>query len=181
MIHILFTRHGQTDWNRQMKIQGHIEIPLNETGISQAEKAHEKLLNTPIDLIFSSPLGRAKKTAEIIRGSRDIPIIVDDDLEEEFYGDMEGESRLDNEAYLRQRTSYFKRYPHGESYFDVYHRVARFFEKLKKEYDGKVNTVLIVAHGGMSRVVNLYFKDMENDDFATYGIDNCQIVEYDLK
>lgn len=181
MIRILFTRHGQTDWNLQMKIQGHIEIPLNETGRRQAEEAHDKLLDTPIDLIFSSPLSRAKETAEIIRGNRNIPILIDEDLKEEFYGDMEGQSRLDNSAYLKQSTSYFKRYPHGESYFDVYHRVARFFEKLKREYDGKVKTILIVAHGGMSRAVNLYFKDMENKDFAPYSIDNCQVVEYVLE
>jgi broad specificity phosphatase PhoE len=181
MIHILFTRHGQTDWNKEMKIQGHIDIPLNEEGIHQAEMLHERLLDTKIDLIFSSPLNRAKKTAEIIRGDRDIPLLEDPLLIEEFYGDMEGAPRVDNPDYFRQRTSFFKRYPNGESYFDVYHRVATFFEKIKKEYDGKVDTILVVAHGGMSRVVNVYFKDMENEDFVPYGIHNCEVVEYELK
>ncbi len=181
MIHILFTRHGETDWNREKKIQGHIDIPLNETGISQAKQLHEKLKDRKIDLIFSSPLKRAKDTAKFIRGERNIEIKEDILLMEEFYGDMEGDPRVDNPKYFRQRNSFFKRYPKGESYFDVYHRVATFFEKLKKEYDGKLDTILIVAHGGMSRVVNIYFKDMENEEFVPYGIHNCEVVEYELK
>ena len=181
MIHILFTRHGETDWNKERKIQGHIDIPLNETGIQQAKELHEKLKDRKIDLIFSSPLKRAKDTAILAKGDRDIPIVEDPLLIEEFYGDMEGAPRVDNPAYFSQRTSFFKRYPNGESYFDVYHRVAAFFEKLKKEYDGKVDTILIVAHGGMSRVVNVYFQNMENEDFVPYGIHNCEVVEYELK
>jgi probable phosphoglycerate mutase len=164
-----------------MKIQGQIEIPLNETGIAQAKKLHDQLLDTKIDLVFTSPLSRAKDTAMIAVGDRNIPIKEDNRLLEEFYGDLEGASRLDNPVYTKQRNSFFKRYPNGESYLDVYARVASFFEDLKKNYDGKVNTVLIVAHGGMSRVVNCYFNDMENEDFPKYGIHNCQVVEYELK
>ena len=177
---ILFTRHGQTDWNVAYKIQGQIEIPLNETGIKQAKELHDKLLNTPIDLIFSSPLSRAKDTANIIKGERDIPLIEDKRLLEEYYGEMEGAPRRDNPAYTKQRNSIFKRYPKGESYFDVYARISSFFNELKEKYEGKVNTVLIVGHGGMSRVVNCFFKDMENDEFVTFGIDNCQLLEYEL-
>ncbi len=181
MIRILFTRHGQTDWNVQMKIQGQIEIPLNETGISQAKTLHDQLLHEKIDLVFSSPLSRALDTAKLAIGKRDIPIIQDDRLLEEYYGELEGASRLDNPVYTKQRNSFFKRYPGGESYLDVYARIASFFQDLKKNYDGKVETVLIVAHGGMSRVVNCYFHDMENEDFPKYGIHNCQVVEYILK
>ena len=180
MIHILFTRHGETSWNKERKIQGHIDIPLNETGINQAKELHDKLLNTKIDLIFCSPLQRSKDTAKLARGDRDIEIIEEPLLIEEFYGDLEGAPRNNNSVYDKQRNSFFKRYPNGESYLDVYHRVATFFEKLKKEYDGKVETVLIVAHGGMSRVVNAYFHDMENEDFVPYGIKNGEVVEYDL-
>lgn len=162
-----------------MKIQGRIDIPLNSEGLRQAEELHNTLLNTKIDKIYCSPLSRAKDTALIARGQRDIPLIEDARLLEEFYGDMEGADRLNNPAYLKQRTSFFKRYPNGESYFDVYHRVASFFEDLKKS-ENEDSTILIVAHGGMSRVVNIYFKDMENEDFPSYGIHNCQIVEYTL-
>lgn len=176
---ILFTRHGQTDWNKEMKIQGRVDIPLNEEGIKQAKELHDKLLDTHIDFVISSPLSRALETAKLIRGERDIPLFTDERILEEYYGEMEGKSRLNNPAYLKQRTSFFKRYPKGESYFDVYHRVASFFEDLKKRFPPS-STILIVGHGGMSRVVNIYFKDMENDDFPSYGLKNCEIVEYEL-
>lgn len=181
MIHIYFTRHGQTDWNKERKIQGHIDIPLNEEGIRQAKELHDKLKDIKIDIAFCSPLQRAKDTALIALKDKDITIIEEPLLIEEYYGDLEGAPRDNNPIYIKQRNSYFKRYPHGESYLDVYHRVATFFEKLKKEYDGRVNNVLIVAHGGMSRVVNCYFKDMETEDFVPYGLKNCELVEYDLK
>lgn len=181
MIKVLFTRHGQTDWNVAKKIQGQIEIPLNETGIAQAKTLHEQLLSTPIDIIFSSPLGRAYQTASLIKGDRDIPLLVDDRLKEEYYGKLEGASRVDNPVYFKQRASFFKRYPEGESYLDVYARIYDFFKDVKEKYDGKINTILIVAHGGMSRVVNCYFKDMENEDFVGYGLHNCEVASYELK
>lgn len=180
MIHILFVRHGQTDWNKQNKIQGQIDIKLNEEGIKQANELKEKLKDRQIDLIYVSPLSRAVDTATIAKGDRNIPIIKDNLLIEEFYGDLEGAPRKNNPQYMMQKASFFKRYPHGESYLDVYHRVASFLEKIKKEYEGKDLTILIVAHGGMSRVVNAYFKDMENDEFITYGLKNCEVAEYDL-
>ena len=180
MIHIIYTRHGETDWNKEKKIQGSKDIPLNAKGIEQANNLHELLKDRQIDIIFSSPLNRAKETANIIRGERPIDIIVDPLLKEQCYGDLEGKPMIDNPEYLLHKNSFFKRYPNGESYFDVYHRVATFFEKIKKDYDGKVSTILIVAHGGMSREINAYFKDMENDEFPKFIIHNCQLLEYDL-
>lgn len=178
MIKVLYVRHGQTDYNKKMLIQGSIDIPLNEVGINEASSLHLKLLNTEIDYIFSSPLKRALQTAEIIKGKRNIPLLIDSRLKEENYGDYEGKTRIDNPDYEKQRRSIFKRYPHGESYLDVYARISSFFEDIKKDYQNK--TILIVAHGGMSRVVNCYFKDMENDDFPSYAINNCEVVTYQL-
>ncbi len=180
MIHIIYTRHGQTDWNKEKKIQGNIDIPLNENGIAQAEMTRDLLKDRKIDMMFSSPLKRAYDTANIIKGDRDIEVIKEPLLKELCYGDLDGAVRTNNPQYEEHRNSFFKRYPNGESYLDVYHRIATFFEKLKKEYDGKVSTVLIVAHGGMSRLVNAYFKDMENEEVPTFIIHNCEVKEYDL-
>lgn len=179
VITIYFTRHGQTNWNNERKIQGHVEVDLNEVGRAQAKTLHDKLLSVPLDLIIVSPLRRAKETAELIRGERNIPMIVDPRIIEEYYGDMEGKSRSD-ESYLTQRQCFAKRYPHGEGYFDVVARVYSFFDDIKAKYDGKLNTILVVAHGGMSRVVNAYFHDMTNEEFVRYGIQNCELVKYEL-
>ena len=75
---ILITRHGQTDWNLQKKVQGRADISLNENGKNEAKEIHNKLKDEKIDLIISSPLDRTRETSELIRGDRDIPIILDE-------------------------------------------------------------------------------------------------------
>lgn len=89
---LLITRHGQTDWNVAGKTQGRTDTELNETGIEQAKTVREKLMNYDIDVILSSTLKRAKKTAEIIADKRNIPIFYDEDLVERSYGEYEGKN-----------------------------------------------------------------------------------------
>ena len=72
---LYLVRHGETDWNRARKIQGQVDIPLNEFGIHLAEETGKGLKDIPVDLCFTSPLGRAKQTAEIILKGRDVPVI----------------------------------------------------------------------------------------------------------
>lgn len=87
---IYLIRHGETDWNRMKKLQGTTDIPLNAYGIELAEKTAEGLKDVPFDRIYTSPLIRARKTAEIIRGDRPIEIIETDGLKEISFGDYEG-------------------------------------------------------------------------------------------
>ena len=68
---LYFIRHGQTDWNKDMRMQGQSDIPLNENGRESAIEAGKTLANTHIDLAFSSPLKRAKETAELVLAGRD--------------------------------------------------------------------------------------------------------------
>lgn len=86
----LFLRHGQTDWNLQGRFQGHSDIPLNETGLAQARRAVERLSGQGIELIISSPLIRALKTAAIIAERIERPIRVDNGLMERTFGSFEG-------------------------------------------------------------------------------------------
>ena len=87
---IYLIRHGETDWNRMKKLQGTTDIPLNAYGIELAEKTAEGLKDVPFDRIYTSPLIRARKTAEIIRRDRPIEIIETDGLKEISFGDYEG-------------------------------------------------------------------------------------------
>ena len=96
---ILITRHGQTDWNLQKKVQGRADIPLNENGKNEAKEIHEKLKDEKIDLIISSPLNRARETSELIRGNREIPIILDERIIERSFGINEGKNKKDFEFY----------------------------------------------------------------------------------
>lgn len=175
---VYIVRHGQTDWNVEYKIQGRVDIPLNEVGVRQAEETAEKLRSIPLDLIFVSPLARAKQTAEIINEGRNLPIIVDPRIQEEYYGELEGHSRKE-EVYLIQRQCFFKRYPGGEGYLDVVARVYSFLNEAKQKYRNK--NILLVCHGGMSRVVNTFFEDMSNEEFVSYGLSNCEVKKYEFR
>jgi len=86
----LFLRHGQTDWNLQGRLQGHTDIPLNETGLSQAHGAAERLADQGIELVVASPLIRALKTAAIVAEHIQRPLRVDSDLMERTFGSFEG-------------------------------------------------------------------------------------------
>ena len=140
---LLLTRHGQTDWNVAGKIQGVTDIELNETGVKQAETTREKLLNETgikqaeatrekllnqnIDVIISSPLKRAKKTAEIIKGERDIPLIIDDGLKERCFGKFEGKTREEFEFDEIWNYKLNKQYEDAESTGELFERVTRIF------------------------------------------------------
>ena len=78
MLYIL--RHGKTDWNAAHKLQGKTDIPLNEEGINMAHDAAKECRDIHFDVCYSSPLIRAKQTAEIVLEGRDIPIITDSRL-----------------------------------------------------------------------------------------------------
>ena len=92
---VLMTRHGQTDWNVEKRVQGKADIELNATGIEQAKITSEKLKDEKIDIIISSPLKRAKQTAEIINQTLNCPIIYEDGISERDFGEFEGKQRTD--------------------------------------------------------------------------------------
>ena len=77
MTTVYMVRHGETDWNRAHRMQGWSDIPLNERGREQAAFAARALASVPLDVIYTSPLKRAEKTAEIIRGERKIPLFAE--------------------------------------------------------------------------------------------------------
>ena len=89
---IYVVRHGQTDWNIEHRIQGHQDIPLNDKGVEEANFLKDELSDIDFDLVFSSPLKRAYKTAEIITKK---PIRIDDRLIERYNGKLEGCNDLD--------------------------------------------------------------------------------------
>ena len=74
---IYIVRHGLTEWNKLKKLQGAADVPLAKEGILLAEKTGEALRNVKFDICFTSPLSRAKQTAEYVLGKRDVPIIPD--------------------------------------------------------------------------------------------------------
>ena len=93
---IYIVRHGQTDWNKLGKIQGHTDIELNDLGEKQALSIKEKLKDVKFDKVFSSPLKRAFKTAQIIY---DGEIVSDNRLKERYNGELEGKTKSEIKAF----------------------------------------------------------------------------------
>lgn len=181
---VYVVRHGQTDWNFERKIQGKTDIELNNTGKEQAEQIGEKIKDYNIDLIISSPLKRAKATANIINKKIKCDIITDKALEERGLGIFEGktvESVKDKVFDSQILDNYYSNEQYGEvePVQQLCNRVWNLLDKLKEEYKDK--NILLVTHGGTSRAINAYFEGVnDNGIIEKVKIDNCGIKEYEL-
>lgn len=139
-----YLRHGQTDWNVVSRWQGQTDIPLNDTGREQAEAAKSKLLDLPITQIFSSPLSRARETADIVNTVLNLSITDHSGLQEVAFGVMEGEQKDLSEYHNRWR--HHGHTPDGgESSIVFTDRILSTVSELL----GHDGTPLLVAHGGV--------------------------------
>lgn len=177
---IYYVRHGQTDLNLAKKMQGGgTEKELNETGVSQAYNTKKELENVKYDLVICSPMKRAKQTAEIINEGRDIPIITDERIRERKLGDYEG--RDVTEEMENNIWDYKLNYniPNGENLHDFENRINEFFDDIKEKYHDK--TILIVAHGGIAKVIKSHLYGMpESQNLAEISMNNCEIIETEI-
>lgn len=180
MTRIYFTRHGETEWNRQLRFQGNKNSELTEKGILAAELLSNRIEGIELDCIISSPLKRAYHTAEIVRGSKNIEIIKYDGFREINLGDFEG-MRYDEiksnsgEALSKIENDPFNnRYPNGENLFEFYRRVEKSFKDVIANYSNK-NT-LIVAHGGTIKCIESYIRNFQiNKDWMGNVVKNCSL------
>lgn len=170
---IYVVRHGETDWNQSNKVLGRTDIPLSSKGKSQAKDLATSLKDKNIRMIYTSPLGRAVETAQIISKEINANYEERDELVEQNFGIFEGVNRDDGE-YQKAKREFFSKYPGGESYFDVVARVYPFIDKVKIQDEN----VLIVSHGGICRIICNYFNNMTNEEFATFVQGNCEVKIY---
>ena len=170
-------RHGQTQWNSENKVCGRTDLPLTEVGFAQAEMLAEKAAGGKLDMIISSPMLRARQTAQPAAERFGLEILVDERLIEQDYGIYEGADRSDP-GFLGNKRQFAVRYPGGESMMDVAARVYSLLEELKVRYSGK--NILLVCHGGVCRLIRTYFEDMTNEEFFHYSEENAAIRTYIL-
>jgi probable phosphoglycerate mutase len=150
---IIAVRHGETEWNKKRLLQGHRDSLLTGLGVKQAEAAGKGLCNIRIDSFYSSDLGRAAQTAEIISSIIGIGFSTDKRLRERALGMFEGFSRDDvksrypddAELYESRKNDY--RIPGGESIDDLSARTVSYAEEIASSNTKK--TVLFVTHGGV--------------------------------
>ncbi len=167
---ICVMRHGQTDWNVQKKLQGQSDIELNEEGRKQALAAKGKVKQYHFDLIISSPLSRAKETAELAK-EENTPIIYSESLVERGFGKLEG---LDLNL-LSEIESYDMTKNKVESTEHLCQRIANFLDELQETYKDK--KILLVTHGGTAKAIQYYFTGI----LGSAILQNGEIREYDYE
>ncbi|MBI3897262.1 MAG: histidine phosphatase family protein [Gammaproteobacteria bacterium] len=153
MTHLILVRHGETEWNRLQRVQGHTDIALNDTGIAQARKVGQRLATETIDAIISSDLQRAYQTAQAIAEYTTHTIMLDPALRERCFGIFEG---LTAEEMRQRYLPEFERWqvrdpdyeiPGGESLRRLYDRVCTVLTAIATRYAGR--RVVLVCHGGV--------------------------------
>ena len=164
MAELILVRHGETDWNRDQRYQGHADPPLNEAGRAQARQLACSLEGLELDAIYTSDLRRAAETAEIIHAGRDIPLRRESGLREIDVGSWSGLTRAEIE----------ERFPGAE------HHDGETREAMRERVVGTVTAIssrhederlLIVSHGGALRA--LLHHALEDESVPL--VENCAI------
>lgn len=154
---VYFVRHGETDYNIEQIIQGQLDIPLNQTGIKQAEELAESMKDVHIDVIYCSPLRRTKVTADIINKYHNVKVIYDDRLKEFYGGKFQGFRFKDLSPEQKYAIQFEPHKYDAESTEDFYNRAVEFY----KEVEHSDKTVLIVSHGGVWRHIHRYKNNLD--------------------
>lgn len=182
---IYLIRHGETDYNKGKRLQGVTDIPLNARGIELAEKTAEGLRDIAFDRIYTSPLIRARKTAEIIRGDRDIEIIPTDGLKEISFGDYEGLTVLTDSYNIPDPDfcDFFnapERYhtpPNGESIGQLRERTTSFIRGIMEDPANEGKTFLMASHGAAIRGMLSGLQGLPVAQFWNGGVHkNCAVT-----
>ena len=170
---IYIMRHGLTNWNKIKKLQGRSDILLAQEGIELAEKVAEGMKDVDIDLVISSPLIRAKQTAEIVMAGRNLPMITDRRIIEMSFGDWEGQSMLQSEVLPKEFIRDF--------YEDPLHCVvppkgADFYQSLISNGAYKDKNIFISTHGAASRCLLMNFYEDKEDVWRGGVPKNCTVT-----
>jgi broad specificity phosphatase PhoE len=150
MTTLYITRHGETEWNTEGRMQGWNDSPLTNLGINQAHWLCARLKDIQFNAIYSSPTGRAYKTAEILKGKKSIEVIANDSLKEINLSQWEGLDQEDIKEKDEEQFYNFWKAPHlykplsGENFLELQHRVTQGIREIVKNH--KDETILIVTH-----------------------------------
>jgi broad specificity phosphatase PhoE len=177
---LVLVRHGQTDWNVKGRYMGWTDEGLNEEGLRQAERLGRRLERWPIGAIFSSPLKRARSTAEMVAGPHSLPVQIVDELGEMRIGEWEGMYAGDIAARYpglwktwRANPGDF-RMPGGESLDEVRDRAVRAFNRMMDGPKGRM--VLAVTHDVVVRLLVAHCLGVSEDIYRRLEVGNASIT-----
>ena len=184
MTTIMLIRHGETDWNVEEIFRGQMDVALNETGIAQAKLLAEYLKDIQIEAIYSSPLKRALKTAEIIAGYHHVKVESVNELTDFNYGAWQGLSHSIvrekyNELYDQWlKSPHFTKIPRGEILGDVKKRAMGLIFQIVKKYNG---TIALVSHRVTCKVLICALLGLDNSHFWNIKLDTCGVTVFTYK
>lgn len=151
---IFLVRHGETNWNKERRIQGRADIPLNEYGIYLAKETAKGLNHITFDRCYTSPLIRAVETANLLVAEKNIPIIVDNRIIEMSFGKFEGLSVIGEKHRAPESFKAFIQAPEkyqapkdGESFEEVKRRTKSFIKELAAKKELADKNILVTTHG----------------------------------
>ena len=154
---ILAIRHGETSWNVDTRIQGQLDIPLNEAGHAQAARMAQALAGEPVKAVYASDLSRAWETARYLGQAVGAPVSPEPALRERAFGDFEGRTFSEIESALPEQARRWRKRdpdftPHGgESLVTLRDRVVAAVERLAARHSGEL--IALVGHGGVMDVL----------------------------
>lgn len=185
---IYFVRHGETDWNKERKIQGQVDIPLNEFGRHLARETAKGLRDVPFDVCFTSPLERARETAQIILQGRDVPILEDKRILEMNFGVLEGKCCSkegwdvpDSFQMFFDDPVHYQAPEGGEDFQAVRKRTGDFLNWLFAQEQYRDSTVLVTTHGAaMAGLLNNLKKKPLAEYWGVGVHKNCGVTEVEV-
>ena len=154
---IIAIRHGETAWNVDTRLQGHLDIALNTNGIWQAARAAQALRSEAIDAVYASDLLRAWQTANAIAHATDAPLFAHQGLRERGFGSFEGKTYAEIEAEWPEQSELWRRRvpdwapPGGESLLTMRERIGSTLNTLAQQHIG--GQIVLVAHGGVMDIL----------------------------
>lgn len=188
---LVLIRHGQSLWNAENRFTGWTDIDLSKKGEKEAKAAGEKLENVSFDVVHTSALMRAQRTAEIIikhnKKAQDIPTYKDERLNERHYGSLQGLNKTETaEKYGAEQVHIWRRSfdispPDGESLKMTAERTLPYFKEdvLKHLNEGK--NVLISAHGNSLRSIVMHIENISKEDIVKLEIQTGVPRTYEYK
>ncbi|MEM9028294.1 MAG: histidine phosphatase family protein [Pseudomonadota bacterium] len=181
-ITLYFIRHGETDWNRMRRLQGQMDIPLNDAGRLQAARNGRALREIVLDAeampFVASPMLRTTETMEILREAAGFPrdgYQTDDRLREVHYGSWEGAyltevAETDPAGYAERKANKYRWRPRGgESYADLSVRAGAWLSEIAQD-------TIVVSHGGVSRVLRGLLLDLAEKEIPVLEVPQDRIM-----
>ena len=178
-------RHGETDWNRESRFQGHADTTLNEAGRQQARALAERLRTEQIEAVYTSPLLRARETAEIVASVLGLPVEAVEGLQEVDVGTWSGLTRGEIEQRFPDGFRRWLEFEHGwdggESYENLGTRVLAVLVELASHHPGE--RVLVVTHGGPMRAALAAADSVSYAAARRVGepVGNCDVAVFRLE